>query len=96
MNEVARTTYDAAQKQAGFLQIPAKVVGGAAPADCLAGKACVGDARMAALSSTTTLDLATLAQENERLPSDASGTRATGSRQTMMLLLISLPNRGPR
>jgi tetratricopeptide (TPR) repeat protein len=64
MNEVARTTYDSAQKQAGFLQIPGKVVGGEAPADCLAGKGCVGDARMAAL-----------AVENERLAADASGVR---------------------
>ena len=47
-----------------FLQIPGKVVGGAAPADCLAGKGCVGDARMAAL-----------AVENERLTADAAGVR---------------------
>jgi tetratricopeptide (TPR) repeat protein len=64
MNEVARATYDAAQRQGGFLQIPGKVVGGAAPADCLAGKSCVGDARMAAL-----------AVENERLATDAAGVR---------------------
>jgi tetratricopeptide (TPR) repeat protein len=63
-NEVARATYEAAQKQGGFLQIPGKVVGGAAPADCLAGKGCVGDARMAAL-----------AVENERLTKDAAGVR---------------------
>jgi tetratricopeptide (TPR) repeat protein len=62
MNEVARATYEAAQKQGGFLQIPGKVVGGAAPADCLAGKGCVGDARMAALAA-----------ENERLAADAAG-----------------------
>ena len=37
-NEVARTTYDAAQRQKGFVQIPGKVVGGEAPADCLAGR----------------------------------------------------------
>ena len=43
MNEVARATYEAAQKDGGFLQIPGKVVGGAAPADCLAGKGCFGD-----------------------------------------------------
>jgi hypothetical protein len=36
------------RKEEGFLQIPGKVVGGAAPADCLAGTGCVGDARMAA------------------------------------------------
>ena len=65
MNEVARATYEAAQKQSRcFLQIPGKVVGGAAPADCLAGKGCVGDARMAAL-----------AVENERLTADAAGVR---------------------
>ena len=65
MNEVARATFDAAQKlRAGFQQIPGKVVGGAAPADCLAGKDCVGDPRMAALSA-----------ENERLTADAAGIR---------------------
>src|SRR5262245_26803082 len=63
-NEVARATYDAAQKQRGFLQIPGKVVGGEAPADCLAGKGCVGDGRMAAL-----------AVENEGLTKDAAGVR---------------------
>ncbi len=40
------------------------MVGGAAPADCLAGKGCVGDARMAAL-----------AIEVERLGKDAAGVR---------------------
>src|SRR5262245_51113156 len=63
-NEVARVTYEVAQKQRGFLQIPGKVVGGEAPADCLAGKDCIGDARMAAL-----------AFENERLAADAAGVR---------------------
>jgi hypothetical protein len=63
-NEVARATYEAAQKEDGFLQIPGKVVGGEAPADCLAGKGCVGDARMAAL-----------AIDNERLTKDAAGVR---------------------
>src|SRR5215510_10710043 len=53
-----------AQKQRGFLQIPGKVVGGEAPADCLAGKGCIGDARMAAL-----------AVENERLTKDAASVR---------------------
>ncbi|MBV1694985.1 MAG: caspase family protein, partial [Hyphomicrobiales bacterium] len=64
MNEVARATFDRAQKDHGFQQIPGKVVGGAAPADCLAGTGCVGDARMAALSS-----------ENEKLSADASAVR---------------------
>jgi tetratricopeptide (TPR) repeat protein len=63
-NEVARATYEAAQKQRGFLQIPGRVVGGEAPGDCLAGKGCVGDARMAAL-----------AVENDRLAADAAGVR---------------------
>ena len=65
LNEVARATYEAAQKNRGFVQIPGRVVGGEAPADCLAGKGCVADARMAAL-----------AKENERLAADASGVRA--------------------
>jgi tetratricopeptide (TPR) repeat protein len=63
-NEVARWTYEAAQKQGGFLQIPGRVVGGVAPSDCLAGKGCVGDARMVAL-----------AIDNERLTKDAAGVR---------------------
>src|SRR5262249_26935229 len=63
-NDVARATYEAAQKQRGFLQVPGRVVGGEAPADCLAGKGCIGDARMAAL-----------AVENERLAMDAAGVR---------------------
>jgi uncharacterized caspase-like protein len=50
-NEVARATYEAAQKDGGFVQIPGKVVGGAAPADCLTGTGCVGDPRMAARSA---------------------------------------------
>jgi len=66
LNEVARATHEAAQKlEEGFLQIPGRVVGGEAPADCLAGRDCVGDTRMAAL-----------AVENERLAADASGVRA--------------------
>lgn len=65
-NEVARATHAAAQKQNGFLQIPGKVVGGAAPDDCLAGKDCIGDVRMAAL-----------AVENERLGKDAALVRNT-------------------
>ena len=39
-------------------------MGGEAPADCLAGKDCIGDPRMAAL-----------AVENERLAADAAGVR---------------------
>ena len=65
MNEVARATYEDAQAHYGFLQIPGKVVGGAAPADCLAGKDCIGDARMAALAA-----------ENGQLASDAAGVRS--------------------
>ena len=66
MNEVARATYAAALKiDPQFEQIPGKVAGGAAPADCLAGKNCIGDTRMAAL-----------AQENEQLGQDASAVRA--------------------
>jgi len=64
MNEVARVTYETAQKQAGYSQIPGKVVGGEAPADCLAGARCIGDARVAAL-----------AVENDRLASEAAGVR---------------------
>lgn len=64
MNEVARQTYEAAKANGGFVQIPGKVVGGAAPADCLAGKDCIGDARMAALAA-----------ENEGLAAEASGVR---------------------
>jgi uncharacterized caspase-like protein/predicted negative regulator of RcsB-dependent stress response len=64
MNEVARATYDRAQTDFGFQQIPGKVVGGAAPADCLAGESCVGDPRMAAL-----------AIENEKLTGDAAAVR---------------------
>lgn len=63
MNEVATKTYEWLQPL-GIVQIPGKVVGGAAPADCLAGKDCVGDARMMALSA-----------EIERLVTDAAGTR---------------------
>ena len=65
MNEVARATYEDAQAHYGFLQIPGKVVGGEAPADCLAGKDCIGDARMAALAA-----------ENGQLASDAAGVRS--------------------
>lgn len=58
MNEIARTTYESAQTPTrqhpdGFKQIPGKVVGGEAPKDCLAGKDCIGDARMAALATET-------------------------------------------
>ena len=66
MNEAARSTYDEAKKLSpGYLQIPGKVVGGAAPQDCLAGKDCVGDERMA-----------TLTDANAKLAADASGVRA--------------------
>jgi tetratricopeptide (TPR) repeat protein len=66
MNEAARATYNEAQKLSpGFPQFPGKVVGGAAPQDCLAGRKCVGDARMAALSA-----------ENEKLAADCSSVRA--------------------
>ena len=41
------------------------MVGGEAPADCLAGKDCIGDARMAALAA-----------ENEQLAGDAAGVRS--------------------
>jgi tetratricopeptide (TPR) repeat protein len=64
MNEVARSTYESAQKHSGFLQIPGKVVGGDAPADCLAGKHCVGDVRLSALFV-----------ENERLAAEGNRTR---------------------
>ena len=65
MNEVARATYEAAQKQARLPADPrARWWAGQAPADCLAGKGCVGDARMAAL-----------AVENEQLAADAAGVR---------------------
>ncbi|PPC98054.1 MAG: hypothetical protein CTY36_11050, partial [Methylocystis sp.] len=72
MNEVARATYEAAKKQDGFEQIPGKVVGGAAPADCLAGKGCVGDVRMAALAR----EMETLAAESAAAKADATGVRA--------------------
>lgn len=72
MNEVARATYAAAQKQDGFVQIPGKVVGGAAPADCLAGTGCVGDIRMAVLAR----EMDTLAAETTAAKADAAGLRA--------------------
>jgi tetratricopeptide (TPR) repeat protein len=65
MNEVASATNKDALEHYGFLQIPGKVVGGAAPEDCLAGKDCIGDARMAALAA-----------ENGQLASDAAGVRS--------------------
>ena len=71
MNEVARATAAAALKQNGFKQIPGKVVGGAAPADCLSGRACVGDARMAALAA----QVETLAAESTAARIDAAGVR---------------------
>jgi len=51
LNDVARATYEEAPRVRGIGQIPGKVVGGEAPADCLAGKSCVGDARMAGLAA---------------------------------------------
>ena len=68
MNEVARTTFEAARRRDGFLQIPGKVVGGVAPADCLAGQGCIGNSRMAAL-----------AIENERLSAAAVEARTEAS-----------------
>ena len=68
LNEVVRATYEAAQMQAGFLQIPGPALGGEAPADCLAGKDCVGDQCMAALS-----------KEKERLSTTPSRGRDTGA-----------------
>jgi len=53
MNEVARNTYANTPRYQGIGQIPGKVVGGEAPAACLSGKDCVGDARMAALATET-------------------------------------------
>src|SRR5262249_39329109 len=63
-NEVARATYEAPQKDDGFLPISGQGGGGVAPGHCLAGKGCVGDARMAALEI-----------ENRGLVVDASGVR---------------------
>lgn len=70
MNEVARGTYEAAMATAGFDQIPGKVVGGEAPADCLAGRNCIGDARMAALAG-----------DNARLAKEATQARTEAERQ---------------
>lgn len=64
MNEVARTTFEMAKKDYAFLQIPGKTVGGSAPADCLAGTGCIGDARIASLTV-----------ENARLAEEAAITR---------------------
>jgi tetratricopeptide (TPR) repeat protein len=70
MNQVAKATYDHGQSQK-FTQIPGRVVGGEAPADCLAGKDCVGDMRMSALASQ--IDI--LAAESKAAQADASGVR---------------------
>ena len=64
MHEVARATHAAAQKQNGFFQIPTLVLGREAPANCLAGKDCIGDTRMAALAA-----------ENARLAADVPSIR---------------------
>ena len=64
MHEVARATHAAAQKQNGFFQIPTLVLGREAPANCLAGKDCIGDTRMAALAA-----------ENARLAADVPSVR---------------------
>ena len=64
MQEVARATHAAAQKQNGFFQIPAQVLGREAPANCLAGKDCIGNARMAALAA-----------ENARMAADVASVR---------------------
>ncbi|MEZ5842981.1 MAG: caspase family protein [Hyphomicrobiaceae bacterium] len=65
LNEVAATTFKAAAAiEKNFRQLPGKVVGGAAPSDCLAGRDCLGDPRMAAL-----------ARDNEALAGDAAGVR---------------------
>lgn len=70
MNAVARVTYDAAMKQAAFLQLPSRVVGGEAPADCLAGTGCVGDPRMVALG-----------KENQRLAAPQGVRTCSGRRE---------------
>jgi tetratricopeptide (TPR) repeat protein len=64
MHEVARATHVAARKQNGFFQIPVQVLGREAPANCLAGKDCIGDTRMAALAA-----------ENARLAADVASVR---------------------
>ena len=64
MHEVARATHAAAQKQNGFFQVPAQVLGREVPANCLAGKDCIGDTRMAALAA-----------ENAQLAADVASVR---------------------
>lgn len=70
MNEVAHGTYQSAIATDRFDQIPGKVVGGEAPADCLAGRNCIGDARMAALAG-----------DNARLAKEATQARTEAERQ---------------
>jgi tetratricopeptide (TPR) repeat protein len=64
MHEVAHATHAAAQKQNGFFQVPAQVLGREAPANCLAGKDCIGDTRTAAVAA-----------DNARLVSDVASVR---------------------
>jgi hypothetical protein len=54
LNQVAKDTIEAAQKD-NFNQIPGRVVGGEAPQDCLTGRGCIGDARMAAAGPFMTI-----------------------------------------
>jgi murein DD-endopeptidase MepM/ murein hydrolase activator NlpD len=70
LNQVARATYEAAQQQR-FTQIPGRVVGGEAPAECLAGKGCIGDARMTMLA----IENEKLAAESAAAQADAAGVR---------------------
>jgi uncharacterized caspase-like protein len=74
LNEVARATTQAvhALKGKDVLQVPGRVVGGAAPADCLSGKDCIGDNRMAALRQ----EVDKLAAESQAAQADAAGVRA--------------------
>ena len=74
MNEVARGTYAAAMGTERFEQIPGKVVGGEAPVDCLAGRDCIGDPRMAALAG-----------DNERLAKEATQARTDAERQAALV-----------
>jgi hypothetical protein len=73
MNQVAKDTYDTVLRlDESFKQIPGRVVGGETPADCLAGRDCVGDIRMSALADK----LETLAAESKAAQADAAGIRA--------------------
>ena len=71
INQVAKDTYESVLKDyKGFKQIPGRVVGGEAPADCLAGRDCVGDIRMSALAG----QLETLAAESKAAQTDAAAS----------------------